>query len=888
MRTLLLFVTALLALLASAPSSRAVTVPFSSPPFTHQFIINQPGNIIDIRYPGITNIYYIPGTDAYISNQAAYFGTNNFSGGGGGGSGTITNGVYVNTGPDTAVVGGQLNLNTNKFLAPVDSRAFTNLNTGFNEIDGQLLVKKSVGIGLIPDIVLNADGSAQFDSGNVTISLAGNVGAISFSGDGSPLNPATTIKNGVIKPDGSSITIDLDGTIHAPGAGGGTITALTGGVTASGSGSVNSIVNWVNPANGVYTTNFNAVGGITDTNRTNGAFTQIKGGSIVATNPPTTLGMSYTNGVFQVYGDGSSNSIIGNMRETNLTSATATDGQIITYNAAKGHFYSSNAPAGGGGGGGLSNQLAGAIQHLAFNIITNITPGNGSGLAVGDMNTDGIPDIVVDINAATVVYTNIRNGTLFPRASTFAQTSTAGGVALADVDANGTLDAIASSRTGNYINVLTNAGDGTLTQLGGNYTFGSGGPNFIIEVTGKIDNNSSYDFVAINGAVSEIFTNDGIGNFAVSTNLPAPVATASGVAMGDLNGNGTNDLAFSCGSIPGHGIVTMTNDGLGHFLFYSTNNVSNSGTVQAVAIGDFNGDGRNDIAFAEAVTVGSMQIFTNNGTGFGLYSSNVVDNINGSASLTVADFNQDGKLDIVESQTGTFDSIVFTNAGYGHGMVAAYTNVQGASAAPWWTGTADFNGDGWPDYAVYNTSGSGGVNVLLNTPNIVGNHFGDGSHLTNGQISFVYNSSVVTPANAWTPGPPAASGAPFGTATINTNYLPYLTTFAPIAVIGNGLNLTNISFCTTSASSSGTVTSLNTHQIEMTYMSSGSTIVSLTWALPTSTTLGKIFYLHSKSAITTLTVTGGSFIDAAVVTMTAGQTIGFETIDGGGNYIRLQ
>ena len=65
---------------------------------------------------------------------------------------------------------------------------------------------------------------------------------------------------------------------------------------------------------------------------------------------------------------------------------------------------------------------------------------------------------------------------------------------------------------------------------------------------GKTDGNNSYDFLAINGVVSEIFTNDGIGNFVVSTNLPAPVATASDAAIGDINGNGTNDLAFSCGT----------------------------------------------------------------------------------------------------------------------------------------------------------------------------------------------------------------------------------------------------------------------------------------------------------------------------------------------------
>jgi len=105
---------------------------------------------------------------------------------------------------------------------------------------------------------------------------------------------------------------------------------------------------------------------------------------------------------------------------------------------------------------------------------------------------------------------------------------------------------------------------------------------------------------------------------------------------------------------------------------------------------------------------------------------------------------------------------------------------------------------------------------------------------------------------------------------------------------GNGGGITNILHATTSSSTSGTVAAATTYQSETTYLSSGSPISSITIALPAITIIGQTFLIHSKSAVTSLTVTGGSFVDPPVTSMAAGQTVIYQAVAATGTYIRLQ
>ena len=123
----------------------------------------------------------------------------------------------------------------------------------------------------------------------------------------------------------------------------------------------------------------------------------------------------------------------------------------------------------------------------------------------------------------------------------------------------------------------------------------------------------------------------------------------------------------------------------------------------ATAIGDFNRDGRADMAVVESA---ANRVAIRLGPSFPTAVTHAV----GSAPVAVAtgDLNRDGKLDLVVANTGTHNISVLVGNGTG-GFDAAVHYAVGTS--PFSVATGDFNGDGKPDVAVAN-NGSGNVSVL--------------------------------------------------------------------------------------------------------------------------------------------------------------------------------
>lgn len=123
-----------------------------------------------------------------------------------------------------------------------------------------------------------------------------------------------------------------------------------------------------------------------------------------------------------------------------------------------------------------------------------------------------------------------------------------------------------------------------------------------------------------------------------------------------------------------------------------------------VAIGDLNGDDSRDIAIANHNS-SNVSVLLNNGNGtFGSkadYSTG-----NGAASVVIADFNGDNNLDLaVSNRNANTVSVLMNN---GNGTFTAKVDYTTATT-PWSVASGDFNGDGKPDLATANANATSSV-----------------------------------------------------------------------------------------------------------------------------------------------------------------------------------
>ncbi len=160
-------------------------------------------------------------------------------------------------------------------------------------------------------------------------------------------------------------------------------------------------------------------------------------------------------------------------------------------------------------------------------------------------------------------------------------------------------------------------------------------------VSGDFNNDGILDLITINTATLSFYKGLGGGQFAAPVNQP--IAKNLGqVFAADFNGDGKLDLAIS--STPGqtNGVVTILL-GNGNGTFTQGTSLSVSGNASTIALADFNGDHKPDIAVSDATGYMSW-IFLGNGDGtFTLFDTEYY----GGNAIAVGDFNADGKQDLV-------------------------------------------------------------------------------------------------------------------------------------------------------------------------------------------------------------------------------------------------
>ena len=176
------------------------------------------------------------------------------------------------------------------------------------------------------------------------------------------------------------------------------------------------------------------------------------------------------------------------------------------------------------------------------------------------------------------------------------------------------------------------------------------------------------------------------------------------VVAGDFNGDGKIDLAVANSSGAG-GVGVLLGNGTGGFATATLY----PDTGLCIAAGDFNGDGIPDLAVA-LDGLPYMGVLLGVGNGSFATTTTIACGRTITYSMAAADFNGDGKTDLAAA-TGSGVAVLLATASGGLGSPTTYATASGQSN---FVVVGDFNGDGIPDLAVDVDNGSAsGVAVLL-------------------------------------------------------------------------------------------------------------------------------------------------------------------------------
>ena len=344
---------------------------------------------------------------------------------------------------------------------------------------------------------------------------------------------------------------------------------------------------------------------------------------------------------------------------------------------------------------------AGGAQAQVFAPKTDYLGGNGpSGVAIGDVNADGNPDVVTTYMYANQVAVRLGTGNgALGSSTTYAVGGYPCSPRLVDLNKDGRLDIVTAELNSGTVSVLLKL-SGTGFSPAASYRVGD---TVYGTAFGDVNGDGNLDIVAT-GETSftgqaMVLLGQGAGAFGLPTKYPVGDRPMS-IILFDTNADGQLDIA-TANSLTSSVSVLLGQAG---GTFRAQTSYPTGGSPNSVVAADIDGDGRADLVVNNGLAVSVLLALP--GGGFGPNTS--YPTVNGSRDLAVRDLTGDSRPDLLVLGSDNTVTLLPGLASGGFGLKSTYPTGK----RPFGLALGNLNGDQYPDLVVANQDDNS-ISVLL-------------------------------------------------------------------------------------------------------------------------------------------------------------------------------